>query len=255
MNTVVQKCKKDFTTLNQEINEIETQLEIVVTYNDDQLIEPIENPNDVEYKIYQVLPEKSVTVCLHINAKSTSEFEIDWFKGIKRIEFGPDSPYHHINNTCFNIIKTKIVTDSDEYYCLTAVVKGSATERVNCILHIKDVPQKPRTTSLRCEESEAILFWKNNSVTDIADDRFHFSDDFNYTVEYKIYEKGWETDELNHDGRLKNANTSFNDWTVYETAIKSTNFDLERYKLKLVKQINAQHKKKYFSKFSDRRFE
>ncbi|XP_055305898.1 neuroglian-like isoform X2 [Sitodiplosis mosellana] len=239
----VRKIELDFEAFDEQSNANDHQPMIAVGYHYGESIKPIENTQNEEYKIFQVLPKKSITVCCVMSTNSLSEFEVNWFKREKQIEFETDSRYHKINNTCFSILGTNFEMHSDEYHCETEPEKKKAP----FVLYVKNIPQEPEITPVICAEREAVIRWKYQPAVNITVGRFHFPYDIYYTVEYKIHEynesnENHENHEehhtssndkenaivLNNHRSASNASKDANDWDVYETGISSTLFDPER---------------------------
>lgn len=155
-----------------------------------------------------MLPEKTVTVCCHVSADSSTNLQINWFKRTIPIQFGTDSNYYKINNTCFRILGTKFQKHSDEYSCKVSQMNVE----VLFVLYVKNVPQKPVIKGVECNEKEALISWYSPPVVNITVGQFRFPYDCNYTVECKL--------------SLNNTDEETNEWTVCETEI---DFNQERY--------------------------
>lgn len=155
-----------------------------------------------------MLPEKTVTVCCHVSTDSSTNLQINWFKRATPIQFGTESNYHKINNTCFRISGTKFEKHSDEYSCKVSPMNIEAL----FVLYVKKVPQKPVTKSVECNERDALISWNSLPVVDIRVGRFRFPNNCNYTVECKL--------------SLNNTDEEANEWTNCETQIDSNH---ERY--------------------------
>ena len=79
---------------NEQSKEIDHQPVIVVSYSDGNSIESLENTQNEDYKIFQVLPERSITVCCMISGDSSSQIVVHWLKNGSEIEYDTESGYH-----------------------------------------------------------------------------------------------------------------------------------------------------------------
>lgn len=211
---------------NEPNKEIDHQPVIVVSYSDGNAIESLENTQNEDYKIFQVLPERSITVCCMINDDSSSQIVVHWLKNDSEIAFDTESGYKRLNDTCFSILATDFITHSDEYSCETEPI----TEKLSFVLYVKSIPNAPKTVFAICEERKSIVRWNYQPVEDVQIGRFIFSFKFNYTVEYRIHEKSVDNEENPEvDQNVSNVDDDANDWSVYETGIDNAQFSPERY--------------------------